>query len=485
MNKNEDINLKNWAEEEFSEFCCGDKRLDQRFLKIANELSGKPTSPINHACDDWAATKATYRFFDNDKIDEQCILTPHLNETAKRASKYPFVLAIQDTSVIDYTSHKKTKGLGQIGKHPSEKVNMQGIQFHPCLLLSPQGLPLGLASSQIWTRGEKIEKGKDDHKKIPIEYKESYRWVESFENTIETIGTDTKSLTICDRESDIFDLFLTAKDLGEHLLIRSSHDRSIYLEGGNRRLFSHMKDQKSIGNFLLDVPYKKAVFRKSARGKKTLISEGPNGENKRVAEVEVRISQVKILPPQTMGQIVKEKVGVTVIEAVEKHPPEGYEPVHWRLISTLAIENFEEACLMLKFYSFRWTIETYFKILKSGCSVEKTRLSTGERLKKHLALLSVIAWRILWLTHINRLDPESPCDTVLSDNEWKTLFCRIHKTNKLPNIMPTVGDVIIWIARLGGFLARKSDGMPGPTVIWRGWTTLYNLTMMRDILITT
>jgi len=479
MNKN-----KSWAADEFAQIDCNDKRLDKRFIKLASDLSRNSQAPTNQSCDDWASTKGAYRFFQNDKIDEKTILTPHFEQTSKRISGHSFVLAIQDTTVIDHTKHKKTKNLGAIGKHPSGKVRMQGLMMHSCLALSPDGLPLGLISNNIWTREDKPSNEKNtDRKKLPIEDKESYKWIAALEETHQRIGEEVNVLTICDRESDIFDFFLEAKSLNEHVLVRASHDRSIAIQEGKGRLFDHIAKQKSLGTTEAEVPYKVDSKHTPGKGKRTTLALGPDGERTRTIEAEVKASKVTLLPSKLSGQFIKEKIDITIIEVTEKNPPEGYEPLHWRLLTTLAIESFDEACLMLKFYCKRWNIEIYFKVLKSGCSVEKSRLSTGDRLKKHLALFSIIAWRIFWLTHVNRLLPEVSCDAVLSENEWKALFCKIHKTNIVPEEKPTVGDVILWIARLGGFLARKCDGHPGPIVIWRGWIRLHEISEMRDIML--
>ncbi len=131
--------------------------------------------------------------------------------------------------------------------------------------------------------------------------------------------------------------------------------------------------------------------------------------------------------------------------------------------------------LMINWVTISPELRQYHRVLKSGCRVEDCKLSTADRLKRYLSLMSIIAWRIYWLTHMNRSNAEESCDTVLADHEWKSLYCRVNKTTKLPKQMPTVRQVTRWIARLGGFLGRKGDGEPGPTVIWRGWQRLTDI----------
>lgn len=150
-----------WVSKEFSGIDLGDERLNKRLLKIAKNCSDNPSAPINQASDDWFDAKSSYRFFENDKITPSNILKPHFEQTALRAQKYPFVLAIQDTSVLDYSRHQKTKGLGNIGGQPNVHFKTQGLMMHATYILTPDGLPLGLLSEFIWSR--KKEEIKESH----------------------------------------------------------------------------------------------------------------------------------------------------------------------------------------------------------------------------------------------------------------------------------------------------------------------------------
>jgi hypothetical protein len=123
-------------------------------------------------------------------------------------------------------------------------------------------------------------------------------------------------------------------------------------------------------------------------------------------------------------------------------------------------------------YRLRIYNEVWHKVLKSGCTVEDCRLETADRLICYLSLMSVIAWRLFWLTHIARHDPDAPCTAILADHEWQALYCAIHQTDQLPDRLPSVHQAVRWIAQLGGFLARSGDREPGITVIWRGWARL-------------
>ena len=160
---------------------------------------------------------------------------------------------------------------------------------------------------------------------------------------------------------------------------------------------------------------------------------------------------------------------------VEPHPPDGIAPLDWLLLTNVEVSNFSEALQRIHWYTQRWHIEVYFKVLKSGTKVEQTRLQTKDRLLRYIALLSVIAWRLYWMTLLNRHVPEADCTQVVTENEWRALYALTHKTRTFPEKTPTVAQVVLWIAKLGGFLGRKSDGTPGVTVLWRGWQRLTDI----------
>ena len=155
--------------------------------------------------------------------------------------------------------------------------------------------------------------------------------------------------------------------------------------------------------------------------------------------------------------------------------PEGVEPLDWLLLTNVPIQTWQDATERIGWYCLRWLIESWHKILKSGCTVEDCRLESAERLKPYLTLMSIIAWRLFWLTHINRQLPDASCTMILADHEWKALYTTIYRRVLLPPTPPTVRQAVRWIAQLGGFLGRKGDGQPGITTIWRGWSRLTDL----------
>jgi hypothetical protein len=165
-------------------------------------------------------------------------------------------------------------------------------------------------------------------------------------------------------------------------------------------------------------------------------------------------------------------------QAQPEEAEEALTPINWRLLTTCPLTSFAEACLLVKYYSMRWFIERFHYVLKSGCNIERHRLASVDALQRLLAIANLVAWRLLWLTHLARLQPDLPCTVALSDAEWKALYVATNRTKQLPDKPPTLYQAVRAIAKLGGFLGRRSDGEPGVTVLWRGWQHLADLTQM-------
>ena len=461
-----------WATEEMGQADLGDKRLNDRLISICDRLSEAPESPINQACEDWAETKAAYRFFRNPDVSPADILEAHRQKTAARAKPYKTTLAIQDTSSFIYTSHTQTRGLGvtskKKGKHV-EGVLSNGLIMHACLGVTTDGLPLGLLDHKVYARKLLSARRRRLFHVTAVEKKESYRWLETLRRTQALMG-DAQVVTVCDREADLYDLFELSDRLASPVLIRASANRGInrksrYDEQDVVKLWDFMRDRPAAGTLTVEIPERKATPHVKARNARTALLTvkfdafimNPPRDN-----VRHRTSQLPDLP-------------LHAVYAYEAAAPPDEEPVEWMLLTNLQVSTFLEACEKVRWYCLRWRIEMYFKVLKSGFKVEDCRLATADRLMRYLTVMSIIAWRLFMVTLIARTAPDTPCTQFLSDPEWKVLFRRVNKGKPLPQHAPLIGQVIVWIARLGGFLARKSDGLPGTLTLWRGWKRLTDL----------
>lgn len=458
-----------WAGEELGGVDLGDKRRTARLLKLCGQLAAMPESSINQACGEWAETKAAYRFFQNDHVDEQHILAAHRAKTVARAGQHRTVLAIQDTSYLVYTSHGQTTGLGPLsvkkGKRV-EKIHSYGLVMHSCLAVTTAGVPLGLLAQQIFAREEVPEDQLPHRNVLPIEEKESYRWLEALKNSRQLMG-DTQLVTVCDREADIYEFFQLSEALGAPVLVRANHDRpinkrSMYAEKDILKLWPYLARQPCAGRFAVEVP--------ARRGTKHATSRAP-----RIATVEMRFAAFTLNPPKRLSSTLP-NLAMSAIYVREQDPPVGEPPLEWMLLTNLPIETFNQAYEKVQWYCLRWRIEMYHKVLKSGFRVEHCRLGDAQRLIRYVTVMSIIAWRVFLLTLIARTHPEAPCTTLLTDTEWQVLYCTVNKTTALPPTPPSLREVTYWIASLGGFLARTRDGQPGTITLWRGWKRLTDLT---------
>ena len=145
------------------------------------------------------------------------------------------------------------------------------------------------------------------------------------------------------------------------------------------------------------------------------------------------------------------------------------------MLTTLSINNFEEAACCIPWYTYRWLIERYHYVLKSGCRIENLQLETAERIQKALATYAIVAWRLLWLTYQARQNPELPCDTILETHEWQCLYSHFRGFPLPSSEPPSIQQAVIWIAQLGGFLARKHDGFPEVKTLWKGLQRLHDI----------
>jgi len=453
-----------WVTQEFARADLRDKRLDRRLVKTAEQLAKSPSSPINEACGTWASTQAAYRLFNNPKASALGILKAHWEATATRMSGCGGpVLAIQDTVFFSYGSHVKTRGLGPIGK--SNAAHDRGLIMHNALAFTTSGVPLGIVSQSIWARGEIPEE--DYQEKIErlqvtaIEEKESSKWLIALKETVERAPAGVPVVTVADRESDFFEFLTQAKELRAKYLIRARTDRKLVPEdsAGCARMLEALSDAPALGTMTVEVP-------------------GNGSRKARSASIEVRVAEVTIQAPPRRGAHAKasgssEPVAITLIGATEQSPPAGAESISWVLLTNLPVKDFKSATEKVQWYGRRWGIEIWHKVLKSGCKVEDCMLEEAERLKRYLTLFSIIGVRLMHVTYLARVHPDLPATEVFSVEEVEALHIRVTKALPPADPAPTLREVVRMLGKLGGHLGRKGDGEPGVTVLWRGWTSLY------------
>lgn len=448
----------NWAVNEFADAELGDPRRTKRVIELATALAQHPTASLPEACGKGAMLKAAYRFFSNDAIEPQDVLHSHIEATYSRLATVPLVLAVQDTTEVDWTAHPATEGLGPLGH-----TACQGLHVHSTLAVTPERVPLGLVAQQVWAR-DPAEVGKRARRKqLPIAQKESQKWLTSLDAvfTAQAECPETRFVSVGDREADVFDLLAAARPAGVELLIRAAWNRCV--EAPECYVWATVEAQPVRTHLVVQVPRR-----------------GP--QPAREATVALRFCPVTLRPPRHRKAEGLPVVALWAVQVREVEPPLDVKPLEWLLLSTLAVPTVDDAIERVEWYTCRWGIEVWHRILKSGCRIEARQLGTAQRLERCLTLYSVIAWRVFYATMLARAVPELPCDALLEIEEWQALYCAIHHCPTPPDEPPTLGEAVRWIAQLGGFVGRRRRDQPGAETLWRGFQHLSDLTRMYCIM---
>lgn len=427
-----------WIYDQFGNVNINDARLQQRAVAIAHACAEHPEKSLSGRFDDWAGLKAAYRFFSNPKVTHQTLQQPHYQEVLEKARfSEDLVLFIQDGSELLFNSHPWTHGLG-----PTADSTGNGLMFHSSLVAkyhkSKETEILGLSYQEAWIRPEK---------KSVKDPKESEVWL----RTLEKSGPPRKNwVSVGDRGNDIYDFLHRANGDGWKFTVRARHDRKVEIEGVQERLFSWIRRQTS--------KCKSKLFVK-ARGKEFS------------GEVDLEITWVKagLLPPGKTSSLSEEEVTYVRVWC-PKRPN-----LEWLLITNLPVENEEDAKEIIEIYRRRWLIEDYHKALKTGCRIEDIQLKQASRILAAFGIIGVIATQLLAIRELCRLSPTTPVEEVIP-KRWIML---IEKRLKVK--LETVRDFWRSIARLGGFIGRKSDGEPGWQTIWGGYVRFQDMLLGADL----
>lgn len=446
-----------WAISEFGAADLGDSRRTDRLVALAGVLAQRPAASLPAACDDPALLKGAYRWLENPAVAPEAVLASHVQATLERVQQVPLVLAVQDTTELDYSHHPGTAGLGPIGNGHG-----RGLLVHSTLAITPDRLPLGLLAQQDWVRDAAATGKRHRRKQLPIDDKESRKWLTS----LAAVGARaaecprTRFVSVGDAEADIYDVFCAPRPANVDFLVRAAHDRCVAPAAPEDRLL-------------------RAQLAKQPAGTPITVQVPRQGQQPaRTAELAVRWTTFALQPPANRRKDHLLPVVLWAVWAVEPAPPEGAAPLDWLLWTTVPTPDQAAAEERLAWYAARWGIEVWHHVLKSGCALEARQLESVDALRRGLALYSVIAWRILYATLLARTAPDLPCSVLLEVAEWQALYCAIHKTPTPPSTPPSLRQAIRWIAQLGGFIGRASDGEPGAQVLWRGFQRLHDLTLM-------
>ena len=443
-----------WAQEELACARLPNQRLRNRAMVLARDFFAKPQANIAQACGSLAKTKAAYRFFDHHWVSMQAVLSGHYEASARRAAKESVVLAVQDTTDLNYSTHRATQQLGPIGE---SELGQVGMLLHDTMLYNLQGTPLGLLDVQCWVRQD--EGIGDDRRNLPIEQKESSKWLQSFAaaSRLQSQCPQTQVVSMGDSEADVYELFVAARDDPHHtkLLVRVWQERRLE-EGQCQFLREQMKTQEAVLSFKLKIP---TNHKQSAR----------------TAVVDLRYGMVELKAPHRKRDL--GPVKLWAVWVLEVDAPPGVKPVEWMLFTNVPVNSPQEALQKVDWYCQRFQIEVYHRTLKSGCRIEERQLGSAERIESSLGIDLLVAWRIVYLTKLGRETPQVPCTVFFEEAQWQALV--FFTTGKPPpKEPPTLWMMILMVAQLGGFLGRKSDGQPGTQSMWLGLERLDDITEM-------
>jgi len=445
--------------DEFINLDFNSSRLEKRFIKTMETLSGQPDKSIWMCSENRAEAKAIYRMLSNDGLDREEILRTHREATIRRMLQSgKTILAVQDTASLNYNNQTKMNGIGYICEQT------MGVNIHSCLAVTADGLVLGVLAQSSYNRISPSDNTRThDSKKVrTLKEKESYRWVQTLGESTEPLPEGVHVVTVCDREGDMYELFDEANNIGQAFLIRIVQNRKTV---DNQKIIDEIRKKPSSGSVKVRIP------RDSRRGLK-----------EREALLQIRYGSFEIKRPKILNKIkcLKSSQAVNVIYVREEQQDKAVEPLEWFLMTNETVENIESAYEKAVWYMRRWKIEQFHYVLKSGCKVEKLQERTMEKMTLLVLMYSIIATLLMNLTYIARINPQLPCTVFFEEEEWKVLYCAANKIKNRPEKPYTIAEAITYLSWLGGPKRAPSDGPPGVKTIWIGLDKLNTLLVYKE-----
>lgn len=419
-----------------------DKRLDKRNQIILDKLTDMPHTSLSESLGDNGSDRC-YDFWSNSLVDPDAILAQIKSDTYEIAKNLNVILIIQDTSEISSAPRKRQE----------ESQFSDSVFLHTSLAIRTDGLPIGIVDQLQWRRLKSEYGKKHKRKEKPIEDKESSKWLHPLNSIRNHLPKAQTKILISDRESDVYDYFSALRS-NEKLLIRIAQDRAL---NDATRIKKKIDLEPSCGY------YDFSIHRTAVR-------------EERIAKMEIRYRQVEILPPISRIKERLQNFPAVIIKVSEINAPDGEEPIVWYLLTTLPVNCIADVLECVRLYTLRWLIERFHYILKSGCQIEKLQLASEHSIANSIATYSIVAYRLMHMLYLSRIAPKADCLTIITPNEFEAIyFMRNPSASKLPDKRPTVEEVVVWIAVLGGYRVRKNSP-PGLKTLWLGLVHLIDYT---------
>jgi hypothetical protein len=460
MEKGQGLSMR----EEFAALDFNSSRLEKRFIRTMETLAGQPDKSIWFCSKNRAEAKGIYRMLGNDRLDRDEIMRAHREAAIRRmVESEKTVLAVQDTTSLNYTTQTKMEGIGYISG------NTLGVNIHSCLAVTEDGLVLGVLAQSSYNRTQphNNERTHDSKKVRALEDKESFRWIQTLGGSTVNVPLGVHIVTVCDREGDMYELFDEAERAGQAFLIRIAQNRKTV---ENKKIMDEIRAKPCLGRVKTKIP-----------------RDSRAGVKEREATLQIRYADFEVKRPNILNKNkgLKETQKVNVIYVREEQQGKAgeaaeFDPVEWFLITNEPVENTETAYEKAVWYMQRWKIERFHYVLKSGCAVEKLQERSMEKTTTLVLMYSIIAAAVMNITYIARVHPQLLCTVCFEEDEWKVLYCTANKTKKPPEKPYTIAEAVTYLSWLGGPKRAPSDGPPGVKTIWIGLNKLNTLLTYRE-----
>lgn len=442
------LDSKAWAEQQFSDCTLKDKRRTKRLVKMAEQVANNPSGSFPDLTETWADLKAAYRLFDCEDVTFEAVAERHWKQT--RRQKPGRYLLLDDTTVLDFGIHRKIANLGPTGNGMG-----WGFLLHNALMVQAESKAvLGVAGQAIHYR-KPAPKKEHSARRLKRD-RESEVWGRVI-NQVGPPPEGSEFIHVCDRGADNFEVFCHLLENGCGWVIRASLL--------HRKILNHAGETVPLSDYLATLPVS-GTYELQVRSQKK--------QPARTATLEVRFGTLKMPVPVQKSPYIKalkpQPIAMNVVWVREVNAPKGVQPIEWVLYTSLDVGNFDDAWQVIEYYETRWLVEEYHKALKTGCRVTKRGLQEADRLEPMVGLMSVVGVRLLQLKSAARSEPDRPARQIVP-RLWLTMLKAVRK--RLRRVYDlTVYQFYRELAKLGGFLGRKSDGEPGWITIWRGWEKL-------------
>jgi len=445
---------QSWAQQEFGSAKLGDVRRTERLKYMGRMVAERPAGKVTEVFERPMEREAAYRFLESSSVDHREIAASVHRASAERASAYEYVFVGVDGTSLNFTDRTRTKGLGVAG---TRKQGSRGVQVMSGLVVSPDGVPLGLSGIELWARKVPAKvKGSRKHDRRRTEEKETRYWQSVMRQTMasfEAVGTTSLPWFQLDRGGDAWPVLLEGFEPGRLITVRAAYDRLLWESEDER--YRHVREKLEASAIV---------------GEYALAVKGGHGRQARLARMEVRSAEVTLrLVDTSNGDRWPAPMHAVLAREATGSAPEGERPLEWLLLTTFPVESFADAELVLFGYSQRWRIEDFHRIWKTGaCRVEDTQLKDLDHIVRWAVIQAAAATFFLRLTHLGRHQPDLPASVEFEASEVKATIVLRKPSGVTLDGAPTIGEMVLWVSELGGYTGKSSGGPPGAIVFARG-----------------